>query len=88
MQNRSFVSDSATLWIVAIQAPLSMRFSRQEYWCGLPCLPLRDFPDLGIELASPMSPALAHEFFTISTTWEAQINDQLINNEKNKNEHL
>ena len=33
----------ATLWTVALQAPLSMEFSRQEYWNGLP------FPSLGIE---------------------------------------
>ena len=35
------------------QAPLSMGFSRQEYWSGLPFLPPRDLPDLGIELMSP-----------------------------------
>ena len=44
-----------TLWIVARQAPLSMEFSRQEYWSGLPCPPPGDLPDLGIE---PMSAAL------------------------------
>ena len=33
----SIMSDSVTLWTVALQAPLSMRFSRQEYWGGLPC---------------------------------------------------
>ena len=33
------VSDSATPWTVARQAPLSMGFSRQEYWSGLPCPP-------------------------------------------------
>ena len=38
------------------QAPLSMGFSRQEYWSGLPCPPPGDFPDLGIEIASLMSP--------------------------------
>ena len=47
-----------TLWTVACQAPLSMRFSRQEYWSGLPCPPLGDLPDPGIEPMSPMSPAL------------------------------
>ena len=40
---------------VARQAPLSMGFSRQEYWSGLPCLPPRDLPKPGIE---PRSPAL------------------------------
>ena len=39
----------ATLWTVAPQAPLSMGFSRQEYWCGLPCPPPGDLPDSGIE---------------------------------------
>ena len=33
-----------TLWTVACQAPLSKRFSRQEYWSGLPCLPLGSSP--------------------------------------------
>ena len=38
-----------TPWTIACQAPLSMRFSRQEYWTGLPCPPLGDLPDLGIK---------------------------------------
>ena len=42
----------ATLWIVAHQAPLSMEFPRQEYWCGLPFPSPGDLPDPGIELAS------------------------------------
>ena len=42
-----------TLWIIAYQAPLSMGFSRQENWTGLPCPPPGDLPDLGIESASP-----------------------------------
>ena len=41
----------ATPWTVARQAPLSMGFSRQEYWSGLPCPPPGDFPDSGIEPA-------------------------------------
>ena len=40
-------------WTVAGQAPLSMKFSRQEYWSGLPFPSLRDLPDPGIELRSP-----------------------------------
>ena len=40
-------------WTVACQAPLSMEFSRQEYWSGLPCPPLRDLPNPGIEPGSP-----------------------------------
>ena len=50
-----------TPWTVAQQAPLSMRFSRQEYWSGLPFLPLGDLPNPGIELESP---AGAGGFFT------------------------
>ena len=42
-----------TPWTVARQAPLSMRFSRQEYWSGLPCPPPGDIPNPGIEPASP-----------------------------------
>ena len=42
----------ATLWTVARQAPLSMGFSRQEYWSGLPCLPPGDLPHPGTEPAS------------------------------------
>ena len=48
-------SNSATPWTVACQAPLSMEFSRQEYWSGLPFPSLGDLPDPGIE---PESPAL------------------------------
>ena len=44
-----------TLWTVARQAPLSMGFSRQEYWSGLPCPPPGDLPNPGIK---PRSPAL------------------------------
>ena len=43
---------SATPWTVAHQVPLSMEFSRQEYWCGLPCPPPGDLPDTGIKPAS------------------------------------
>ena len=46
--------------VVAHQAPLSMGFSRQEYWSGLPCPPPGDLPDPGIE---PASPSLAGGFF-------------------------
>ena len=52
-----------TPWTVACQAPLSMGFSRQEYWSGLPCPPPGDLPDPGIEPMSLMSPALADGFF-------------------------
>ena len=61
----------ATLWAVAHQAPLSMGSSRQEYWSGLPCLPLGDLPNPGITPESLTSPALAGRFFTTRATWEA-----------------
>ena len=41
----------ATLWTIACQAPLSMGFSRKEYWNGLPCPPPGDLPDPGIKPA-------------------------------------
>ena len=59
-----------TRWTVAHQAPLSMRFSRQEYWSGLPCPPPRDLPDPGIIPMSLTSPELAGRFFITGTTWE------------------
>ena len=55
---------SATPWTVAHQAPLTMGFSRQEYWSGLLCPPPGDIPHPGIEPRSLMSPALAGGFFT------------------------
>ena len=48
---------------VAHQAPLSMGFSRQEYWNGLPFPPLGDLSNPGIEPVSSASPALAGGFF-------------------------
>ena len=60
----SVVFDSAILWAVAHQAPLSMGFSRQEYWSGWPFPPLGDLPDPGIKPASPGSPVLVSGFFT------------------------
>ena len=55
----------------ARQAPLSMGFSRQDYWSELPCPPPGDLPDPGIKPVSLKSPALAGRFFTTSTPWEA-----------------
>ena len=60
--SHSVVSDScATPWTVAHQAPLSMGFSRQEYWRGMPFPPSAELPDPGIE---PESPELTGGFFT------------------------
>ena len=49
------------LWTVACQAPLSMGFSKQEYWSGLPRLPPGDLPDPGIEPTSPASLTLQED---------------------------
>ena len=60
-----------TLWTVACQAPLSMWFSKQEYWSGLPCPLPRDLPIPGIEPMSLPSPASVGRVFTTSAIWEA-----------------
>ena len=57
----------------AHQALLSMGFSKEDCWSGLPCLPPEDLPNPGIEPMSLIPPALVGEFFTTSATWEAQI---------------
>ena len=57
----------ATLWTVAPQAPLSMGFSRQDYWSGCHALLQGNLSDPGIEHTSLMSCALAGGFFT--TKW-------------------
>jgi len=69
----SFVWFFSTLRTVTCQAPLTMGFSRQEYWSGLPCLPPGDFPNLGIEPESLVSPALAGRFFTSSATFPGSL---------------
>ena len=56
---------------VTYQPPLSMGFSRQEYWSGLPCPHPGDLPDSEITPMSLTSPELARGLFTTSTTWEA-----------------
>ena len=56
----------ATLWIIACQAPLSMGFSRCEYWSVLPCPPPGNLPDPGMESKSPLSPALQVDSLPIS----------------------
>ena len=60
-----------TPWTVDHQALLSMGFSTQEYWTGLPCPPPGDLPNPEIEPMSLTSPALIGGFFTIHSTWEA-----------------
>ena len=62
----SHVQVLVTLWTVARQAPLSMGFSRQEYWSGLPCPPPGDLPDAGIEPEFPAAPALWEDSLPLS----------------------
>ena len=57
----SHVRFFATLWTVAHQTPLSVGFSRQEYWSGLPFPTPGDLPDPGIE---PRSPTLQADALT------------------------
>ena len=54
------------------QAPLSMGFSRQEYWSGLPFPPSRGFSNPGIEPVSLVSPASAGRFFPLAPETRAQ----------------
>ena len=63
-QSLSRVQRFVTPWTVACQAPLSMEFSRQEDWSGLPFPTSGDLPNPGIESALSVSPALAGGFFT------------------------
>ena len=60
-----------TLWTVALQAFLSMGFSRKKYWSGLPCPPPGDLPDPGVKPMSPVAPALQADFYHWATR-EAQ----------------
>ena len=53
LKSLSHIQVFATSWTVALQAPLSMGFCRQEYWSGLPCLPPGDLPDPGVKSHSP-----------------------------------
>ena len=57
-----------TIWTVALQALLSKGFSKQEYWSGLPCPPLGDLPDTGIEPVSLTSTAWIGRFCTTSAS--------------------
>ena len=59
-----------TQWTLSYQPPLSMVFSRQEYWNGLPFPSGQDLPNTGTE---PLAPALAGGFFTTSATWGVKL---------------
>ena len=62
---------------VARQAPLSMGFSKQECWSGLPCPLPGNLPNPRIEPISLRNPALGGRFFNTSATWEALYNISL-----------
>ena len=64
----SHVGHLATPWTVALQAFLSMEFSRQEYWSGLSFLKSGDLTDPGIKPTSLASPALAGRLFTTESS--------------------
>jgi len=75
------VSDSlVTPWAIACQAPLSMGFPRQEYWCGLPFASPEDLPNPGVKSTSP---ALAGGFFT--TEPAGKPNGILLSHKKDQN---
>ena len=67
----SHVHHFVILWIVAHQAPLSMGFSRQEYWSGLPFPSPGNLPNPRIKSTSLMSFALIGRLLTTSPTWGA-----------------
>ena len=64
----NFVQLFLTPWTVACQAPLSMGFSKQDYWNGLPFPLPEDLPDPWIEPTSLVSPEFAGRFFTNCAT--------------------
>ena len=70
LSNFSRVQLFTALWTAAHQDSLSMGFSRQEYWSGLPCPPPRDLPDPGIKPTSSASPALQADTLPLCH-WEA-----------------
>ena len=73
----SFVFESAAPWTEACQAPLSMGFSRQDYWSGLLCATSGDLHDPGIKSTSLQSPALASGFFTTSLLGSPEVRRKL-----------
>ena len=74
------MSDSAMLWAVThqAQAPLSMGFSRHEYWSGLPFPPPGDLPNPGLEPTFLASPALAGGFFTNNKAYQCHLGSLII----------
>ena len=74
----SHVWPFVTQWTTALQAPLSMGFSRQEHWSVLPFFSSGDLPDTRIKPTSLSSPALAGGFFTASATQWTQTKNILL----------
>ena len=68
----------ATLWTVALQAPLSTGFYRQEYWSGLPLPSPTDLPHPGTEAMSLMSPASYRHKFHITGVLSARLECSLM----------
>ena len=73
-----------TPWIVALQAPLSMGFSGQEYWSRLPFPPLGDLPHSETEPTSPVSPALQADSLLLSNQESPNVMSKLDNREFRK----
>ena len=72
LSHSSWVQLFVTLWNIACQTPLSMGFSRQEYWSRWPCPSLGELPNPGIKPTSLSSLTLAGGFFTTIVSLEYQ----------------
>ena len=75
----SCVSDFAAPWTVAHQAPLSMGFSKQEHWSGLPLPSPGNLAHPGTESESPPSPVSAGRFFTTAPPEKPIVAENLLN---------
>ena len=65
-QSLSRVRLYGTPWTVAHQGPLSVGYSREEYWSGLPCPSPGDLPNPGIEPMFPVAPALQVDYLPLN----------------------
>ena len=79
---------SATPWTVTGQAPLSMGFSRQEYWSGLSCPPPGDLSDPGIKPMAPEAPELQADSLRLSHWGSFMYRQSQINGVSNHTKHL
>ena len=71
-------SHSATPWTVAHQSPLSLEFSKQDYWSGLSCPSSGDLPNWGIEPTSPSNSCTVGRFFTTEPPGKPQLLTALV----------